>query len=490
MLIPALKHMKMESVFCENADNIVYQCDATIADDGYCLHIYNDHIKVAYSDEDGKYYGLQTLAYLTSHDMLQCGVIEDYPKFAHRGVQLDVARYFLSIEELKHFITLMSNLKLNVLHLHLNDEQGWRIAIDKFPKLTEIGSIRPYSDYGRYVDSNPHQGYYTKAQLKDVIEFANQHHVHILPEINSPGHCSAILAAYPELSCDSSPVKVKTRGGVYKEILCAGNEQVYQFLYDVLDEICELFPYEYVHIGADEAQKDHWRTCLKCREKMKQENLQTIAQLQDYFINKIACYVISKGKKPIIYSDGLRIHHQSQNVDVQYWVGDKEETKKLLAKGQKMIVSTHGKYYFDLSYGQTPLRMVYNYDPCEGFMAYADQILGVEGMLWGEFMPNYKVRLYQGFPRLLALSQTAWNGTQKPDYQQFLKDCDEFLKEYKIECAPKKLWDMSKGKRIIDILRFYYKTMTRQDIKQFIATLKNERKEQEENENTFRNKAD
>lgn len=485
-MIPMPKKISLSQVPCDANAAVNYVLEPTVKKQGYRLLIEKEKITLFYADEQGRYYGERTLKYLCEHDGVKCGEIVDYPSFTYRGAHLDVARYFMSIDEIKHFLKLMSYLKMNVLHLHLNDEQGWRIESERYPRLTEIGSKRPFSNYGRMNINEKHEGYYTKQELRDLVDYAASLHIDILPGINSPGHCSAILAAYPELSCTSEPVEVKTRGGVYKEILCAGNEKVYAFIEQILDEVMEIFPYHFIHIGADEAQKDHWRECPKCQAKMKEEGLATVAELQDYYISRIADYVKSKGRKAIIYGDGLRNKHRCRDVNVQYWVGDKEQTKKLLKDGNQVIVSTHGKYYFDLGYGQTSLKGAYEYQPCEDFKPYEEQVLGVEGMLWGEFTPDYATRIYQGFPRMLALAETAWNNDKKIPYEEFVENCKQFIRENEIKAAPERLWNMSKWKKIADVFQYYHKTMTKQDRKQFIATLKNERREKEENEKLIR----
>lgn len=482
-VIPKPKKVNLnKNKICLHIENITWKQDNDIEKEGYKIDIQEDNICIYYRDLYGKHYAKVTYESLLKEGYLPCGTIEDYPNFHYRGVHLDVARHFLNVEEVKAFISLISKLKFNILHLHLTDEQGWRMEVNKYPLLTKLGSKRAYSNFGRTYDNNSHEGYYTKAQLIDIVKYAKERCVDILPEFDIPGHCSSILVGYPQLSCTNEKVSVKTRGGVFDEILCAGNDDVYQFVYDVIDTICEIFPYDFIHIGADEAKKEHWRNCPKCQAKMKQEGIASVAQLQDYFVHKVSEYIREKGKKAIIFSDGLRPNNQCEMVDVQYWVGDKEETKKMMKKGSDVIVSQHGKYYFDLCYGQTSLKSVYDYDPCSAFAPYENKVKGVEGMLWSEFMKDYSSRIYKGFPRLLALSETAWNHNHKEDYENFKERCRIFIDENKLKTVPEKMWDMSKIKRIKDMIHFYHSTMTKQDVKQFLSTLKNERKEKEENE--------
>lgn len=485
-ILPKPKKLHQTSDVC-TMDSITWIPDDSLPHEGYRIKLKHGDVEVRFADDHGKRYAQVTLEELRKHSVVNCGVIEDYPTYHHRGVHLDVARYFLRVEEIQGFIDIIGKLKFNVLHLHLSDEQGWRIEIPKYPLLTSIGSVRSHSDFGRSYEEGPYGGFYTREDLVSLVAYAQERAIDILPEIEMPGHCSPILAAYPDLSCHGEDVSVKTRGGVYEEVLCAGNEDVYHFLEDVVEECAHIFPYPYLHIGADEAMKKHWRTCPKCQKRMREEGLSTVAMLQDYFVNRMAAYCATLGKKAIIYSDGLRVHHACKDMDIQYWVGDIEQTKEMLKKGSKVIVSTHGKYYFDLGYGQTSLRSVYEYNPEEMFHPYESCVKGVEGMLWAEFTPTLNSRMIQAFPRLLALSETAWNGQDKEPYEEFVKRCRSFLHEHNIQAAPEKLWDMRKMKRIWDILRYYHRTMTRQDIRQFIATLRNEKKEKEENEKIIGN---
>lgn len=482
-ILPKPKKMVFdERTTCTNRECVYWFPDESLPQEGYRIQLLPDKIEIRYRDEHGRRYAALTLDALRRSNHSACGTLEDYPSYAHRGVHLDVARYYISIKEIKEFIDVLSLLKFNVLHLHLNDEQGWRIHISAYPLLTQIGANRPYSDYGRTKDMQPHGGWYTKDEVCDLVAYAKERAIDIMPEIEMPGHCSAILAAYPSLSCKEEPVHVKTRGGVYDEILCAGNEEVYRMLETIIDECCEIFPYPFFHIGADEAKKDHWRSCPRCQAKMREEGIASVAGLQDYFVQRMASYIRSKGKRTIIYSDGLRANHTCSDVDVQYWVGDKEQTQKLLQGGSKVIVSTHGMYYFDLGYGQTSLKKAYEYDPAQEFAPYEEQVCGVEGMLWGEFIPDQKTRYQQAFPRLLALSETAWNANEKEAYASFAKRCSDFIQSNHLHAAPEALWNMPKGKRILDMLRFYHRTMTWQDLKQFVSVLRNEKKEKEENE--------
>ena len=483
-LIPYPKEIVFEEKQCLNPDNVIYQEDFTLMNEEYLIKIKEELIEINYKTTQGLLYAKQTLLQLKAEDIIPCCIIRDYPIMEYRGAHIDVCRYFMSVNEVKSYIDFIAMFKFNILHFHLNDEQGWRIEIDAYPDLCKIGSKRTHSDYGRGYDPQPHEGYYTKEEIKDIVQYAKEKGIEVMPEIEIPGHCSSILAAYPELSCTGKLVHVKTRGGVYKEILCAGKDEVYVFIKQVLDEVCELFPYSYFHLGGDEAQKDEWRQCPNCQKKMRDKGIQTISQLQDYMILEITDYLKTKNKQVIIFSDGLREGNLYHDIDFQYWVGDTSLVQQKIDAGSEVIVSTHGAYYLDLPYSQTSLRKVYDYNPYEHFT----RIKGIEGMLWREFIPDFNRCLYMAFPRLLAVSETAWNGNQKQSYDDFIKRVEKLLKNHpEIKASPKNVWDMPKSKKIIKTIQFYYQTMTKQDRKQFIETLKNERKEKKENESITTN---
>ncbi|MDR3693869.1 MAG: family 20 glycosylhydrolase [Mucilaginibacter sp.] len=410
--------------------------------DGYRLTITPQQVVIA-GKGAGLFYGIQTLIQLMPVDKaatarMPCVQIEDYPRFAYRGMMLDVCRHFFSVEFVKKYIDLMAAYKLNNFHWHLTDDQGWRIEIKKYPGLTQIGSQRAQTVIGNYHDRTPQQfdntpygGYYTQDQIRDVVKYAADRYINIVPEIEMPGHSEAALAAYPDLSCDPSlTYKVAETWGVFHDIYCP-SDKAFNFLQDVLTEVMDLFPSKYIHIGGDEAPKDVWKKSEFCQKLMKQLGLKTEDELQSYFIQRIEKFVNSKGRS-IIGWDEILEGGLSPNATVMSWRGEEGGIKAAQQSHNVIMTPGSGGLYIDQQQskqnleplsigGYDPLSKIYSYNPTPGELTPDQQkfITGVQANLWTEYIPSENKADYMILPRLFALSEVAWSPLASKNYNDF-----------------------------------------------------------------------
>lgn len=407
--------------------------------EAYELHITHKKIFVYYNSDTGYFRALQTLAQLfeehKTHKQIPNLKITDEPKFKWRGMHLDVVRHFFTVNEVKQYLDILAFYKINRFHWHLTDDQGWRIEIKQYPLLTEVGSKRKESMIGPYgndeYDGVPYGGFYTQEEIKEVVEYAKKLHITVVPEIEMPGHSLAALSAYPELACTDGPFEAATKWGVFDDIFCP-KEETFEFLENVLTEVMELFPSDYIHIGGDEAPKTRWKECAHCQELIVKENLKDEDGLQSYFIHRIEEFVNSKGRT-IIGWDEILEGGLAPNAAVMSWRG--EEGGIAAAKAGNFAVMTPGGYcYFDhyqgdpqnepLAFGGfTPLEKVYSYSPIpEGLSEEeAKFILGPQANLWAEYILDFNQIQYMLLPRLMALSEVAWGTSNSEKYPQFEK---------------------------------------------------------------------
>jgi hexosaminidase len=339
-------------------------------------------------------------------------------------MHFDVCRHFFDKNQVKRYIDLLALHKLNVLHWHLTEDQGWRIEIKKYPHLTEVGAWRTgtATGFGRKQHNGiPHGGFYTQDDIREIIAFAAARHITIVPEIEIPGHSLAALAAYPELSCTGGPFEVATRFGIFPDIYCAGKEATFQFLQDVLDEVLVLFPSPVIHIGGDEAPKKRWKNCPDCQRRIHDEGLKDEHALQVYVTNRIATYLESKGRRLMgwnqILEPGL-----AQDAIVHFWLGDRKRLVSAIKESRRQVVmSTYLDTYLDHAYSLMPLSRAYRYDPIlPGLNAEEENcILGLEFPLWTEWVPTRARLDYQTYPRLTAMAETAWTPKEQKDITSF-----------------------------------------------------------------------
>ncbi|MDB4902783.1 MAG: exo 3 [Mucilaginibacter sp.] len=410
--------------------------------DGYRLTITPQQIIIA-GKGAGLFYGIQTLIQLMPAERvatakLPCLQIEDYPRFGYRGVMLDVCRHFFSVEFVKKYIDLMAAYKLNNFHWHLTDDQGWRIEIKKYPKLTQVGSQRAQTVIGNYHDRTPQQfdntpygGYYTQDQIREVVKYAADRYINIVPEIEMPGHSEAALTAYPELSCDPSfPYKVAETWGVFHDTYCP-SDKTFSFLQDVLTEVMDLFPSKYIHIGGDEAPKDAWKKSAFCQKLIKKLHLKNEEELQSYFIQRMEKFVNSKGRS-IIGWDEILEGGLSPNATVMSWRGEAGGIAAAQQNHNVIMTPGSGGLYIDQLQGKLnleplsiggydPLSKIYSYNPVPAVLTSDQQkyVLGVQANLWTEYIPTENKAEYMTFPRLMALSEVAWSPLANKNYTDF-----------------------------------------------------------------------
>jgi hexosaminidase len=447
----------LETAAEENA-TIKIVTDSLQAKEGYSLHISEDNIVIKASDAGGAFYGIQTLRQIlpsqlegsnstvTESVVIPQMSISDYPEFEYRGMHLDVGRHFFPKEFVKKYIANMALLKMNYFHWHLTEDQGWRIQILQYPDLTNHGAYRDETLIGHYNDS-PQQfdgirygGYYSQEDIKEVVAFAARHNVTIIPEIEMPGHAQAAISAYPELGCTGEQVAVATKWGVFENIFCP-NQKTFAFLKDVLSEVTELFPGEFIHIGGDEAPKSQWEKCGHCQKLIKDLNLKDEHGLQSYFISEIEAFLNSKGKK-IIGWDEILEGGLAPNATVMSWRGMQGGIEAAKAK-HHVIMTPTSHSYFDyyqsenedepLSIGgYLPLKKVYSLNPIpdELSMEEAKYILGAQGNVWTEYITTEAQLEYMAFPRMLAMSEVVWRGASEDlesNYSDFLSRLEPFL---------------------------------------------------------------
>ncbi|MDB4918947.1 family 20 glycosylhydrolase [Mucilaginibacter sp.] len=409
---------------------------------GYNLTITPQQITIT-GKEAGLFYGIQSLIQLIPANKgavakLPCVQIDDYPRFGYRGLMLDVSRHFFSVEFVKKYLDVMAAYKLNNFHWHLTDDQGWRIEIKKYPKLTQISSRRAQTVIGHYrertpqqFDNTPYGGYYTQEQIRDVVKYASDRYINVVPEIEMPGHSEAVLAAYPEFSCDPSLTiyKVAETWGVFHNIY-EPSDKTFNFLQDVLTEVMALFPSKYIHVGGDEVPKDAWKKSEFCQKLIKKLKLKDEEELQSYFIQRIEKFVNSKGRS-IIGWDEILEGGLSPNATVMSWRGEqggiaaaKQNHNVVMTPGSAGLYIDHaqGKENEPLSIGGSePLTKIYSYNPTPAELT-ADQqkyILGVQANLWTEYIPTDNKVEYMILPRVLALSEVAWTPLANKNYTDF-----------------------------------------------------------------------
>jgi hexosaminidase len=393
--------------------------------EAYSMQIIGRHIWMTAESRHGIFYAIQTLRQLLAPDMergtgdlgsvkVEGILIEDHPKFRHRGLLLDCCRHFMNKEYVMRMIDLLAYHKMNVLHWHLTEDQGWRIEIDAFPKLTEVGAWRTQPDGSRY------GGFYTKDDIREIVAHAASRHVTVIPEIELPGHALAALASYPELSCRGLPLEVTGEWGVFKDIYCAGNDSVFVFLEKVLDEVLELFPSPYIHIGGDEAPKSRWADCDKCQARIAAEQLADEHELQSWFISRIGNYLASKGRKMIGWDEILE-GGLPAGAAVQSWRG-MDGGLTAAEAGHEVIMSPTSHCYFDYDLESIDLEKVYSFDPIPERMDAQSMryVIGGECNMWTERAPQHTVDS-KVFPRILAMSEVLWRHPGKRDFEDFRK---------------------------------------------------------------------
>ena len=388
----------------------------------------------------GLFYGLVTLGQVLSVVDFQSGAltipcmeIRDYPRFGWRGMHLDVSRHFFPVSFIKKYIELLARHKMNVFHWHLTDDQGWRIEIKRYPRLTEVGAWR------KEANEQVYGGFYTQQEIRDVVEYARRRFVTIVPEIELPGHASAALAAYPEYSCTGGPFEVATTWGVFDDVYCAGNEATFIFLKDVLGEVAELFPGPYMHIGGDECPKARWNSHELCQGRMRTEGLADADALQAYFVSRIAQHLRNLGKR-LVGWDEILDGGAPEGATIMAW-RSAEKGLEAAQTHHDVVMTPMSHCYFDHYQGKedepkaiggfTPLEKVYSFEPVPSDLSQelVRHVLGAQGNVWTEYMPDTNHVEYMAFPRLCALSEVLWSTRERRSLLDFLDRLKLHLKQ-------------------------------------------------------------
>jgi hexosaminidase len=443
--------------------------DTAIKDEGYKLVVGENGVSITGRDNAGLFYGMQTLLQMIGAygNKLPFVTINDAPRFAYRGLHLDVGRHMFPVEFIKKYIDLLAHHKYNRFHWHLTEDQGWRIEIKKYPRLQEVGAYRKETVIGhastatrsnpKNFDGKRYGGFYTQDQIKDV-QYAQDRYVTIIPEIELPGHALAALSAYPKLGCTGGPYEAATTWGVFDDVFCAGKEEAFVFLQDVIDEVVPLFPGKYVHIGGDECPKTQWEKCPHCKKRMKTEKLKDTHELQSYFIQRVEKYLNSKGKQ-IIGWDEILEGGLAPNATVMSWRG--EEGGIAAAKQNHDVIMTPGNWcYFDhyqagpegepLAIGNmTTVEEVYGYEPVPSQLSVeeAKHVLGAQANVWTEYIPTSEHAEYMVYPRACAMAEVLWTPAEHRKYDNFLARMPEHanrLTEWDVNYAKHILKDAQK----------------------------------------------
>lgn len=428
--------------------------------EAYSINVSSDGILVRAVSPEGIYRATRTLlksvgTEKTSSVEFPSAEVSDWPRFGYRGLMLDVSRHFSDVEMVKRTIDMLALHQLNIFHWHLTDDQGWRIEIKSHPELTEVGAWRDDTVVGRYLggtdyptDGKRHGGFYTQEQIREIVAYAKERYIEIIPEIDLPGHTSAVLAAYPQLGCEDKEYKVANRWGVIRDVLCAGNPASLDLFKDIMDEVCELFPGKYIHLGGDECVKDRWKACPKCQKKIRELGLKDGSRyskedyLQSWFMGEVASYVQSKGKRVIGWDEILEGVPMDDSV-IMSWRGT-EGGITAARMGHDVVMTPTSDMYFDQSQtlasqleeipvgGFINVMKVYSYEPLPASLTPEQQkhILGCQANVWCEYMPEERIRQYQMLPRLAALSEVQWTMPKRKNYKDFLKRLPKMLSIY------------------------------------------------------------
>jgi len=428
--------------------------------EAYNINVSSDGILVRAVAPEGIYRATRTLlksvgTEKTSSVEFPSAEVSDWPRFGYRGLMLDVSRHFSDVEMVKRTIDMLALHQLNIFHWHLTDDQGWRIEIKSHPELTEVGAWRDDTVVGRYLggtdyptDGKRHGGFYTQEQIREIVAYAKERYIEIIPEIDLPGHTSAVLAAYPQLGCEDKEYKVANRWGVIRDVLCAGNPASLDLFKDIMEEVCELFPGKYIHLGGDECVKERWKACPKCQRKIRELGLKDGSRyskedyLQSWFMGEVASFVQSKGKRVIGWDEILEGVPMDDSV-IMSWRGT-EGGITAARMGHDVVMTPTSDMYFDQSQtlasqleeipvgGFINVMKVYSYEPLPASLTPEQQkhILGCQANVWREYMPEERICQYQMLPRLAALSEVQWTMPERKNYKDFLKRLPKMLSIY------------------------------------------------------------
>lgn len=444
---------------------ISFVCDKNFDNEEYSLCVDSNGIKITASTEAGAFYAVQTIRQLADFDIIKnasetkviaCD-IKDKPRFVHRSFMLDEGRHFFGKAVVKEILDIMAILKMNIFHWHLTEDQGWRIESKIYPLLTSKGSIRNSTQLnmiGYHVGKEKRENlpygeglFYTQEDVKEIVEYAKQLNIDIVPEIDMPGHFVSAISCYPHISCEGKNIDVSNRWGVMDTIGCVGGEEFMPFIKNILDEIIALFPSEYIHIGGDEVPKSKWKVCPKCQAKIKELGLKNENELQGWFNNQVADYVKSHGKKIIGWNEILEASVLSDETVVQWWVGGAKSRGVLdwLNRGNKVIISPAPYLYMDHLYSMKDLKKSYSIDMAKMKLPanLEKYVLGIEAPMWTEYVRNKGKLDFNMYPRIISLAEVNWTSKENrcfADFENRLANFNAILDVKNIEYAPRKYY--------------------------------------------------
>lgn len=463
--------------FTDEIDNakIIFSKYEDCGDEAYIVMLSQDILTVKANTFSGCFYAVETLRQLFKLDSEQQEIscvncyIEDRPKYVHRGLLIDICRHFYGTDVLKQIIDIMSQVKLNKLHLHLSDDQGFRVQIDKYPLLNTVSSMRDGSEVvkngKKYVEEEPHGGYLTKDEIREIVKYAAERAIDVIPEIDIPGHSVAALAAYPEYSCAGQIAEVRKQWGISKDILCAGNDGVYAFVCGILDEVCELFPSKYIHLGGDEVPKDRWCNCKLCREKLAELHLKDFDELQTYMVEVFRKHLEEKGKRVICWNDGITDTTDKEIISQVWKPFTNKDGIKDANNGRKVIMSPFFRTYFDYPYAMTPLSKTLRFKPDKGVKKVnRANVLGVEGCLWTEYVDSVDKLFFNLLPRVDVLSECAW-GYRGKSIKKRIQSRFEIYDKMNVVCNKSGL----RSKRNIRLINKFFKKNANIELERYLG---------------------
>ena len=429
---------------------IALSIDKALAEEAYTLVIAKSGVTIKGGSEKAVFYGLQSLRQVIFHAKggksvkVDCMTVKDQPHFGYRGGMLDVCRHIFSVDEVKKFIDILAMHKMNRFHWHLTEDQGWRIEIKKYPNLMKVGSMRKETVIGLHnkkeapkYDGKPYGGYFTQDEVREIVRYAAERYIEVIPEIDMPGHMVAALASYPELGCTKGPYEVRTRWGISKDVLCAGRESTFEFVEGVLAEVLELFPSKYIHVGGDECPKNRWKECPDCQKRIQEEGLKDEFELQSYFIHRVEKFLAKNGRHLIGWDEILE-GGISKTATIMAWRGAKRGIAAAKLGNDVIMTPTHFCY---LDYANTTnreknnepicggrngkrpltLRKAYSFDPYDQLNDYERKFIkGVQGNMWTEYVPNFDHVQHMVLPRIAAIAEVGWTYGEK-NYDDFAR---------------------------------------------------------------------
>lgn len=476
LIIPQPRFMERRPGMClirgrATATTVDPSLHADLGDEGYRLSVSPGGVVIRASTAAGAFYAGQTLRQLlpprSEHEggevehSIPCVEIEDGPRFTWRGCMLDEGRSFHGTETVKLLLDLMALHKLNVFHWHLTEDQGWRIEIRAYPRLTTVGALRGGSMRAprSRPDNLPYSGFYTQEEIREIVSYASERFITIVPEIDFPGHARAALAAYPALGCTRGPYDVWDHVGIQPEIMCAGREGTFAFLQSVLEEVMAMFPGPWIHLGGDEAPKQRWNVCADCRARMASVGAADANGLQTWMTNRVASFLKSRGRSTIVWNDSLG-PDLDPDIAIQHWLHGHGALRASVTNGRRMVASSFWRCYLDHGYALTPLSRAYDFEPVwRGLEAQsASRVLGIEAPIWTEMIPDRARLWYQVFPRLCAYAETGWSRKDGRDFAFFLRRLPAMLERMRLlgaGHAPMVEVESRPLKRLFGILSIY-----------------------------------